>query len=132
MSKPNNFYFIIKPKQTNKQTNLCFVVQRRLIFLFGTLTDLSSYICDDIKNPEISNLKEIEGAFTKWSLSNPLSPLIQITLKIPLKYHFMLFYFLVSVLLSVQDFGGLCILRMHRSMLFCSKISFLICLFACR
>ena len=31
---------------------------------FETLTDLSSYICDNINNPEITNLKKIEGAFT--------------------------------------------------------------------
>ena len=39
---------------------------------FGTqVTDLSFYVCYDIKKQEISNFKEIEGAFTKLSLNNP-------------------------------------------------------------
>ena len=55
-------YFIIKS-----------VLWYKVDLFVGTLTDLSSYICDDINNPEISHLREIDGAFTKLSLSNPLT-----------------------------------------------------------
>ena len=48
-------------------SNMCCAVQRG-----RTLTDVSSYICDDNKNPEISNLMKIDRAFAKLSLRIPL------------------------------------------------------------